>query len=58
MAASVMGFVEAVEFLLLNGANVHHKDNLGFTALDMAIQQKRPAVEAVLCAHIAATCEA
>ena len=53
MAASVMGFVEVVELLLPNGADVHLKDNKGRTALDMAIRYKHPAVKAVLRAHIA-----
>jgi ankyrin repeat protein len=53
MAASQRGNVEAVELLLLNGANVHHKDSRGITALDLADQFNHPSVEAVLRAHIA-----
>ena len=45
--------VEAVELLLLNGADVHHKNSRGHTALDAAIDCNHPAVEAVLRAHIA-----
>jgi ankyrin repeat protein len=53
MVASEAGFVEAVELLLLNGADVHLKDNDGLTALDWAIRMRKPSVEAVLRAHIA-----
>ena len=45
--------MEAVELLLLNGADVHHKNSRGHTALDAAIDCNHPAVEAVLRAHIA-----
>jgi ankyrin repeat protein len=45
--------VVAVELLLSNGADVHHKAKDGVTALDMAIEYKHPAVEAGLRAHIA-----
>jgi ankyrin repeat protein len=51
--ASGMGLVEAVELLLLNGANVHHREKGGLTALDFAIRNGHPSVEAVLRAHIA-----
>ena len=52
MTASIKGSVEAVELLLSNGANVHHKDNDGQTALDVAIHKKHSSVEAVLRAHL------
>ena len=47
-----MGFVEPVELLLSNGADVHHKCNRGATALAYAIHKKHPSVEAVLRAHL------
>ena len=53
MIASFKGFVEVVELLLSNGADVHLKAKDGSTALDLVIEYKQPAVEAVLRAHIA-----
>jgi ankyrin repeat protein len=53
MVASQEGLLEAVELLLSNGADVHLKDKDGVTALRYAIHLKHPAVEAVLCSHIA-----
>ena len=42
MVASVKGLVEAVELLLSNGADVHHRANVGLTALDAAIHKMHP----------------
>ena len=53
MIASHQGHVECVKILLSAGANALHKADDGNTALDAAILCKHPAVEAVLCAHIA-----
>ena len=53
MMAVYNGHLACVELLLAGGANVHDKDNNGHTALDYAIHFKKPAVEAVLRAHIA-----
>ena len=51
--SAAKGYLACVELLLAGGANVHRKDNYGNTALDYAIHFKQPAVEAILCAHIA-----
>jgi len=56
--ASQQGFVEGVELLLLNGCDVHLKDKYGRTALDLAIINKQPGVEAVLRAHLEVNAEA
>ena len=53
MIAAHDGHLACVEPLLAGGANVHQKDNDGFTALDWAIHLKQPVIEAVLRAHIA-----
>ena len=42
-----------VELLLANGANVHHKSDRGYTALDAAKRFNHLSIEAVLHAHIA-----
>jgi ankyrin repeat protein len=53
-AAVSYGSVEIVELLLAaGGPDLHHKDMDGDTALDIAINLKHTAVEAVLRAHIA-----
>lgn len=53
MIATQGGFLEVVELLLANGANVHHKSDRGYTALDAAKRFNHPSIEAVLRAHIA-----
>ena len=53
--ASVEGHAEIVSVLLEAGAEVHHKNSRGLTALDMAIILNHTAVIALLRDHIAQT---
>jgi ankyrin repeat protein len=52
MVAAAKGHLACVDLLLAGGANVHHKDNNGFSALDCTTHCKHTAVEAALRAHI------
>lgn len=52
MAAVEAGHESIVGLLLSNGCNAQLKDDLGRTALDLAITHKYPSVEAILQAHI------
>jgi ankyrin repeat protein len=53
MVAAAKGHLACVDLLLAGGANVHHKNNNGHTALDAVTHFKHSAVEAVLRGHIA-----
>ena len=49
MIASYFGQLDAVNFLIKHGAGVHHKDNLGYTALHHAVTHDLGSCELLSC---------